>query len=522
MKRITFLSAILMTALTGYGQMPSAIDSTFGNNGMAIISHSPYNHNMGGIAIKQDDSILIGGYLLGNNDDIILSSTDKNGVVDVKFGSNGGAIHDLSGGHDRIVDVQMLKDGKILACGQTEGNGTNDLLLAKFNADGSLDKSFGNGGYVKYHIAGHDYGAIIKVHLGRIYIGGSNFIGGSPSDQYILCLNMDGTLDASFGIGGLALIDIDNGSNDSFTDFEFLSDGSLIVVGRVSLGKYANATVTKLKKNGIIDSSFATNGIYLHSEDMFTTQFTSIAVSKNDEIFLSGYYIADNSDEVATLVKLNSATGMLDNVFASGNGKMKYNYTPANDDERFNIVRLLDNGKLLVSGYYKKDKETQSMPFVAVLEPDGMLSTTFGTGGLYFIPLPQDYGFTAFYNISKQSDNRLIFAGTIWDNNENRRKWLLMRMNNIQPQEISEIQQGNDDIVVYPNPANSYIRIKKAKGDNPALVALFNSQGAYIQNLVVNGNGDYILPASLSSGLYYISIDTEKDYNVYRQIMINK
>ena len=123
----------------------------------------------------------------------------------------------------------MLKDGKILACGQTEGNGTNDLLLAKFNADGSLDKSFGNGGYVKYHIAGHDYGAIIKVHLGRIYISGSNFIGGSPSDQYILCLNMDGTLDASFGIGGLALIDIDNGSNDSFTDFKFLLDGSLIL-----------------------------------------------------------------------------------------------------------------------------------------------------------------------------------------------------------------------------------------------------------------------------------------------------
>lgn len=521
MKKINFLLAVLMTGFAGYGQMPSTVDSTFGNNGMAIISHSPYNHNMGGIAVTPGDSIFIGGYLIGNNDDIILSSADKNGVVDSKFGNSGSAIYDLDGGHDRIADIQLLQDGKILACGQAEGNGTNDILLARFNKDGSPDKAFGNKGFIKYHIAGHDYGAIIKVRKNRIYIGGSNFTGGSPEDQYILCLNMDGTLDISFGIGGIALIDIDNGSGDSFTDFEFLSDGSIIVAGRVSLGKYANATLTKLTKDGVIDSSFAVNGRYLSEEGVFTTHFTSVAINEHDEIFLSGYFVGENSDEVATLSKINSKTGMPDNFFASGNGKAKYNYTQANDDERFNIVRLLNNGKILVCGYYKKDKETQSMPFIALYESDGTMNTGFGTDGLYFIPLPQDYSFTSFYNISSQSDNRLIFAGTIWDINENRRKWVLMRMNNVLPQAVS-MQLHDDDILLYPNPAENYVTIRHNSGNLPVSVSLLSTQGAFISKLVANSNGSYILPASLSTGLYYISIEVDAGYNVLRQIMINK
>jgi uncharacterized delta-60 repeat protein len=44
--------------------------------------------------------------------------------------------------------VVLQPDGKIVAAGTTIANNSDDFALARYNTDGSLDASFGNGGIV--------------------------------------------------------------------------------------------------------------------------------------------------------------------------------------------------------------------------------------------------------------------------------------------------------------------------------------------------------------------------------------
>jgi len=125
-------------------------DPDFGTDGLAAIPIDG-QISINSLDIQNDGKIVIAGELevvefLDN--DMILARLLANGEIDSSFGSDGIVTLDVSTSYERIRDVEVNNDGRILVCGSTNSSGTYDFLLTCFNADGTLDPTFGSDGMV--------------------------------------------------------------------------------------------------------------------------------------------------------------------------------------------------------------------------------------------------------------------------------------------------------------------------------------------------------------------------------------
>jgi uncharacterized delta-60 repeat protein len=156
-----------------------------------------------------------------------LMKVNPDGTLDRSFGDDGVVVSKLFDGGDGVTDIALQADGKILAAGAgrlgfDEGRvevaafRSSDLGVVRFNADGSLDTAFGDGGrgLVDFHL-GNDTGASVAVAPdGKIVLAGS---AGTPlmtdptvrdmSDVGVARFNADGTPDTSFSEDGKQTFD---------------------------------------------------------------------------------------------------------------------------------------------------------------------------------------------------------------------------------------------------------------------------------------------------------------------------
>src|SRR3989440_5388553 len=126
------------------------------------------------------------------------------GGLDGSFGVGGKVITDFSGGNDLGRQVMVAANGKIVVIGNTtgpSGSGFQNFGLARYNDDGSLDASFGNGGKVITDFNNSfDFGLAVQIQSdGKILAAG---VGGSSTTFVMARYNFNGTLDSTFGDGG--------------------------------------------------------------------------------------------------------------------------------------------------------------------------------------------------------------------------------------------------------------------------------------------------------------------------------
>ena len=96
------------------------------------------------MALQADSKIVVGGYSVDpvNGDkEFALVRYNYNGTLDTTFDGDGKVVTDFNNTSDRIWGIAIQADNKIVAVGETfnSGNSTNDVAIARFNADGSLD-----------------------------------------------------------------------------------------------------------------------------------------------------------------------------------------------------------------------------------------------------------------------------------------------------------------------------------------------------------------------------------------------
>ena len=112
-------------------------------------------------------------------------------------------------GRKRHANAALLQpDGKIVVAGYYWPKGRRVFALLRYDADGSLDPSFGTGGIVTTPVGDDDseaFGVVLQPD-GKIVAGGlTNDSNGSNSRSALVRYNPDGTLDASFGSDGIVL-----------------------------------------------------------------------------------------------------------------------------------------------------------------------------------------------------------------------------------------------------------------------------------------------------------------------------
>jgi uncharacterized delta-60 repeat protein len=143
-----------------------------------------------------------------------------------------------------LADIAILTNGKIIVAGTTNGYTNADLFLMRYNADGTLDTTFGSTGIVitndmmnGIEIA---YGLAVQAD-GKILVSATfqpstgNFL---TRDFALFRYEEDGAVDTTFGGNGYGMVTTDFGiNNDDFAyDVQIQQDGKIVVVGKVSNG----------------------------------------------------------------------------------------------------------------------------------------------------------------------------------------------------------------------------------------------------------------------------------------------
>jgi uncharacterized delta-60 repeat protein len=131
------------------------------------------------------------------------------------------------------------------------------MPVARYLLNGTLDPTFGIGGIARTTIPGHA-GQVAFDAAGNIVVGGAGAVGG-PSDFAAARYSPDGVLDPTFGIGGTSLIPVSSGGEYA-QDADVLLDGRILLAGFSSGGDVA---LVRLDADGLPDSTFGTGGVQL-------------------------------------------------------------------------------------------------------------------------------------------------------------------------------------------------------------------------------------------------------------------
>jgi len=219
-------------------------DATFGPNGQ-ITTTIRGNEAARAIALASDGKIVVGGgttRLVGSGSDFFLARYNPDGSLDAGFGTDGLVVTSVgtSGSQIGAAAVAIQPDGKILAAGTAADVMTGDeFALVRYDTDGSLDASFGIGG-IALTSASVDSGAsaIALQSDGNILLGGVALVQrlDQPVPDFAFALVRylpSGVTDATFGSGGVVVTDVTPGSNSSVQSLVVEADGGIVVAGTI-------------------------------------------------------------------------------------------------------------------------------------------------------------------------------------------------------------------------------------------------------------------------------------------------
>ena len=179
-------------------------------------------------------------------------------------------------------DVVIQPDGRTVVAGWAS-NGTNDdFAVARYLSDGSPDGSFGTGGLVRMPLgSGHDraFGIALQGD-GKFVVAGSAAIG-SDEDFAIVRLLPDGTLDSSFGTGGMVTVGFGSGFNDSCQAIALQADGSIVVGGFADNSGTIYYAMARLTTNGMLDGSLDGDGKLTTQFSTFVAYGTQVAIQSD-------------------------------------------------------------------------------------------------------------------------------------------------------------------------------------------------------------------------------------------------
>lgn len=370
MKKIKLLLVVLSVSIIAKTQVGFP-DPAFGTNG-AVLTTASNKSNLGMDMARKcypqvDGKLLL---VIEFNGKTMITRRLANGNIDPSY---------AQGGYSEIVNTNncssaMQADGKILVSGIAL-NG-RDILLARYNVNGTLDQGFGNQGISIADLGSQtEYIGSIAVNAdGMIYTGGSITQGGIT--KFALARFMpSGQFDPSFGQNGIKVTGFDN--NPSYiSSLAIASDGKIIALGTISSGEGGNYGIVKYKTDGTLDESFNGSGM-LRSPLNNHNLGISLAVSSDGKIYAGGDGNDENGFHHFQITRYN-ADGTIDLTYNNGQGNNLVGFGDSFD--QLTSIRLLPDGKLLAAGVtnLKASYDVE----ITRLNNDGTLDIGFGINGL--------------------------------------------------------------------------------------------------------------------------------------------
>jgi uncharacterized delta-60 repeat protein len=277
------------------------LDTTFSGDGKQVIPFgSGDNGTFGGLAIQGDGKIVIGGYIETVSDsDFAVYRLNTDGTLDPTFSGDGRASIGFGPGRqDYGEDLTLQADGKILVIGETCDNlGQHcDFGIIRLTSSGALDTSFSGDGRQRTDYGADEtpYGVAVQSN-GRIIVVGETYSGTTGSFA-LARYNANGNLDSTFGTLGKETFSM--GSDSWAIDVLIQSNGKIVVAGAGHSSTSYDLALVRLNPNGSFDTGFSGDGKLLidfggHND------FGSALVRQPDGKYVIGGYVnptASNTD----------------------------------------------------------------------------------------------------------------------------------------------------------------------------------------------------------------------------------
>jgi len=272
----------------------------------------------------------------------------------------------------------------------------SDFFIARFNPDGSTDDAFGDGEPVIIDFAADADGdpsvdtarELLIGPDGKLLIVGRTDAGGD-TDFAFARLNGDGTLDTSFGTGGRLVTDF-HGADDGALSATIAADGGIYAVGFATIGGARQAGVAKYTSAGTLDASFGTGGLVTFSAGGSDERGNAIAVSPKGKVVVAGYTatgsIGNGTYDSRFLVVRMSSNGKLDRKF--GNGGVAT--LDVGDPATATYVEVLADERVVASGVSSpliaQGQSGQTDIVIARFSDRGTPDTSLGGSGFVVIP----------------------------------------------------------------------------------------------------------------------------------------
>jgi len=392
------------------------LDASFSGDGKVLTEFFGSSDRILSVTM-QGNSVLAVGYATHcYGEDLAIARYDAAGSLDSSFDADGKVTTNFGGYYAAADAVAVQSNGKIVAAGSAgDEPGGDEIAVARYNANGSLDVAFGGDGKVTTGGGnGNHLGYGVAAASGKILVAG--WANNVNSDDFALArFDDDGGLDAGFAAGGVATVDF-NAGDDRAAAMAVQTDGKIVLAGHTLRGNNSDFAVTRYCPDGRPDNGTNCGSAGFGVGGKMTTDFggndygAAVLIQPDGDIVVVGYTRSCPNSDFA--VARYNADGSPDTSF-DGDGKATVDFSGRWDDG-MGVARQLD-GKLVVVGMSRATYDTADFALVRFCV-DGKLDDGVNCGGPAFGVAGKtttDFfgaadGATA---VAVQKDGRIVVAG---------------------------------------------------------------------------------------------------------------
>lgn len=487
--RISFTFFSCLSFLNVFSQNVT-LDNTFGNSGITITANST---EVNKFTIASDGFIFSSGYhSLGGGSDVYrlaVSKHNPNGSIASNFGTNG-LIYTEVEYSEFPLDIIIQPDGKILTAGSTYmgptqvGPGDHRSFIVRYLPNGIIDSSFAtNGKFVFNHTDSH-FNSILLLNTGSLLL-----IGNAGYQTCIVKLNPNGTLNTSYGNGGVKFISDPNYALVNWGGIP-MSDGSILIYGyETSDFNNPKLSCAKVDLQGNFISSFGQGGkividTYDNSQVVgITGEFLTEARELMDgKIILNGYGTSE-------LILKIDASGTPDNAFGL-NGVLTHDYP--------NKTMLIQpDGKILLGGVTEVSDYNSGI-IITRLHTNGDLDSGFNGNGTFILDVSPDHDYLQTMELISSGNKILVGGSSRYSNSVAN----FMHVQIDISQSLSLSENTSEAVSVYPNPFTNELTLST---DNQEFseIKLIDASGRSVNTFQHIENNKLQL-GHLSNGIYQL------------------
>lgn len=516
------------------------LDSTFDQDGKITTIVTGYNDEAYDLAIQQDGKIVVAGDSYdkssesGGTSRFTIVRYNNDGTLDSTFNKNGKVTTSIGNADDVAYTLAIQSDEKILVAGfSTQQQGT-DFALARYNTDGSLDKSFSTDGKVTTPIGSGNEG-VFSITLqpdGKILAAGFSF-NGSDYDFALVRYNTNGSLDKSFGGDGKVTTAIGDADDPCFS-VALQKDGKIVAAGYLVENGHGHFALVRYNVDGSLDKSFGNEGKVKTILGMGNDLGSSVAIQADGKIVVAG--TSDNGNNRDFAVVRYDTNGIIDNSF-DGDGKVFTDFDNSDDDVA-SLVFTKD-GKMLVAGTTHLSTTSTPQSIFAVARYDGysvlpvnLTSFTSTNTGKSVVLSWQISELNSAYFSLERSNNSINFLEIARvkskANSSQMQRYSYEDFSFFKGENYYRLKQVDNDgrftysekirvnfissttIRLYPNPVKNMVIVSGLNASSTSTISIVDPSGRIIKRISTTRGSFALNTQSLRQGVYYLKVEEDK------------